>query len=55
MKSFIYWLMGDQAGRVVVDSWRWLWGLPVEAGGRVAVAVAQESLQSMQKLVQQLD
>lgn len=46
--------MGDRAGRVVVGSWRWLWGLPVEAGGRVAVAVAEESLQTMQESVQQL-
>ena len=54
MKSFIYWLMGDRAGRVVVGSWRWLWGLPVESGGKVAVAVAEESLQSMQESVQKL-
>lgn len=54
MRSFIYWLMGDRAGRVIVGSWRWLWGLPVESGGKVAVAVAEESLQSMQESVQQL-
>ena len=46
--------MGDRAGRVIVGSWRWLWGLPVESGGKVAVAVAEESLQSMQESVQQL-
>ncbi len=54
MKRLIYWLMGERAGRVVVGSWRWLWGLPVESGGKVAVAVAEESLQSMQESVQQL-
>ena len=54
MRGFIYWLMGDRAGRVIVGSWRWLWGLPVESGGKVAVAVAEESLQSMQESVQQL-
>jgi phage shock protein A len=54
MKNFIYWIMGDRAGRVIVGSWRWLWGLPVESGGKVAVAVAEESLQSMQESVQQL-
>ena len=54
MRGFIYWLMGDRAGRVVVGSWRWLWGLPVESGGKVAVAVAEESLQSMQESVQLL-
>ena len=46
--------MGDRAGRVIVGSWRWLWGLPVKSGGKVAVAVAEESLQSMQESVQQL-
>ncbi len=45
--------MGDRAGRVIVGSWRWLWGLPVESGGKVAVAVAEESLQSMQESVQE--
>ncbi|MCT0212589.1 PspA/IM30 family protein [Synechococcus sp. CS-1324] len=54
MRRVIYWLMGDRAGRVVVGSWRWLWGLPVESGGKVAVAVAEESLQSMQESVQKL-
>ena len=54
MRRFIYWLMGDRAGRVVVGTWRWLWGLPVEAGGKAAVAVAEESLQSMQESVQKL-
>ena len=54
MRGFIDWLMGDRAGRVIVGSWRWLWGLPVESGGKVAVAVAEESLQSMQESVQEL-
>ena len=54
MKKFVYWLMGDRAGRVVVGTWNWLWGRPVEAGGKVAVAVAQESLFSMQESVHKL-
>ena len=54
MKRFVYWLMGERAGRVVVGSWNWLWGRPVEAGGKVAVAVAEESLLSMQESVQKL-
>ena len=54
MKKFVYWLMGERAGRVVVGSWNWLWGRPVEAGGKVAVAVAEESLLSMQESVQKL-
>lgn len=54
MKKFIYWLMGEKAGRTIVGTWNWLWGLPVESGGAVAVSVAEESLQSMQELVQKL-
>jgi phage shock protein A len=54
MKKIIYWLMGEKAGRVIVGSWNWLWGLPVESGGKVAVSVAEESLQSMQESVQKL-
>ncbi|NJK40318.1 MAG: PspA/IM30 family protein [Acaryochloridaceae cyanobacterium SU_2_1] len=54
MKKAIYWLMGEKAGRVVVGSWNWLWGKPVEAGGQVAVEVAEESLRSMQESVQKL-
>jgi phage shock protein A len=26
MKSMVYWLMGDRAGRVVTASWNWAWG-----------------------------
>lgn len=54
MKRAIYWLMGDKAGRAIVGTWNWLWGLPVESGGKVAVAVAEESLRSMQESVQRL-
>lgn len=46
--------MGDKAGRIIISIWNWLWGLPVESGGKVAVAVAEESLQSMQESVQKL-
>ncbi|HIK44447.1 MAG TPA: PspA/IM30 family protein [Leptolyngbyaceae cyanobacterium M65_K2018_010] len=54
MKNAIYWLMGEKAGRTIVGTWNWLWGIPVESGGKVAVAVAEESLQSMQESVQKL-
>lgn len=54
MKNVVYWLMGEKAGRTLVGTWNWLWGIPVEAGGKVAVSVAEESLQSMQESVQKL-
>lgn len=46
--------MGEKAGRAIVGSWNWLWGMPVESGGRVSVEVAEESLRSMQESIQQL-
>jgi phage shock protein A len=54
MKKVMYWLIGEKAGRTVVGTWNWLWGIPVDAGGKVAVAVAEESLQSMQEGVHRL-
>lgn len=54
MKKMIYWLMGDRAGRTIVGTWNWLWGIPVESGGKIAVGVAEESLKSMQESVQKL-
>jgi phage shock protein A len=54
MKKVLYWLMGDKAGRTIVGAWNWMWGLPVDSGGPVAVAVAEESLRSMQESVQKL-
>jgi phage shock protein A len=54
MKDFIYWVMGEKAGRTIVGTWNWLWGIPVESGGKVAVSVAEESLRSMQESVQKL-
>lgn len=54
MKKVIYWLMGEKAGRTIVGTWNWLWGIPVEQGGKVAVATAEESLRSMQESVQKL-
>lgn len=53
-KKVLYWLLGDRAGRTVVGTWNWLWGMPVESGGKVAVEVAEESLRSMQESVQKL-
>jgi phage shock protein A len=54
MKKAIYWLMGEKAGRTLVGTWNWLWGIPVESGGQVSVNVAEESLRSMQEAVHKL-
>ncbi|MCS6791524.1 MAG: PspA/IM30 family protein [Oscillatoriaceae bacterium SKW80] len=54
MKKFIYWLFGETAGRVIVGIWNWLWGLPVESGGKISVKVAEESLRTMQESIQKL-
>ena len=54
MKEFTYWLLGERAGRALVALWNWLWGLPLDSGGKVAVEVAQESLQDMQGSVYRL-
>jgi phage shock protein A len=53
-KGFIYGLLGDRAGRVVVGFWNWLWGKPVEAGGDVSVRVAEQALRDIQSSVQRL-
>lgn len=54
MKPLIYWVMGERSGRTLVAIWNWLWGIPVESGGKIAVEVAQESLESMQISIAQL-
>ena len=54
MKKVMYWLVGEKAGRTVVGTWNWLWGIPIDSGGKIAVGVAEESLQSMQEGVQRL-
>ncbi len=53
-RSVIYWVLGDRAGRVTLATWNWLWGKPVEQGGKIAVEVAQESLVAMQQSVYRL-
>ncbi|MEO0408870.1 MAG: hypothetical protein AAF289_16125 [Cyanobacteria bacterium P01_A01_bin.135] len=44
MKPFLYWFLGERAGRVTVGLWAWLVGQPIEAGDRRAVAIAQQSV-----------
>ena len=54
MKKALYWLVGQKAGTVMTATWKWLWGMPVESGGKIAVEVAQESLSAMQQSVRKL-
>lgn len=48
VKRFIYWFIGKRAGTTLFGAWHWIWGVPVERGGKVAVEVAKESVESMQ-------
>jgi phage shock protein A len=54
-KKFIYWLFGETAGRTLVGTWRWIWGVPVESGGKIAQKVAEESYHSMLEAIAQLE
>lgn len=53
-KALIFWLIGDKAGNSLVAIWNWLWGIPIESGGKIAVESARESLESMQKSLAEL-
>jgi len=54
VRGVVYWLLGDRAAQTLIALWNWLWGIPLESGGKISVEVAQESLYSMQEAVQQL-
>lgn len=54
MKKIFYGLVGDKAGRIVIGTWNWLLGIPVESGGNIAVGVAKESLESMEESIAEL-
>jgi phage shock protein A len=54
MKRFLYWFLGDQAGRLLVSGWNLMWGKPLEAGGKLTLEAAKESLTQMQESVKQL-
>ncbi len=54
VRKVIYGIFGQRAGSVIVGSWNWLFGLPVEQGGASAVRVAEESLRTMEESVQKL-
>lgn len=54
MKKIIVWFFGDRAGRTMVGAWNWFWGIPLEAGNKLAVEVAQASLAEMQASIAKL-
>lgn len=53
-KKITYWVLGETAGRTSIAVWKRLWGMPIEAGGKVAQKVAQESIASMQESIAEL-
>lgn len=56
MKDFIYWLMGERAGRVTISTWKWLWGISNEsAEPEFSLEMAEESLQLMRESIQKLE
>ena len=62
MKKAVYWLMGEQGGKVTVDVWNWLWGISEENPEIAkdmdlddeAIATAEASLKAMEQSVEQL-
>jgi phage shock protein A len=55
VKGFIYWLMGDRAGKVTISAWNWLWGIAeTEERPPDSLEVAEASLRTMQETVKQL-
>jgi phage shock protein A len=53
-KRTVFWLLGDNAGRITVGIWNWLWGKSIAGGGEITIAVADESFADIQRSVQQL-
>jgi phage shock protein A len=53
-KSLLYWFLGDKAGTSLVAVWNWLWGIPIESGGKIAVEAARGSLEMMQRAIADL-
>ncbi|MCG9890674.1 MAG: PspA/IM30 family protein [Thermosynechococcaceae cyanobacterium MS004] len=53
-KKVLYWLMGDQAGRTLSGTWNWLWGIPLEQGGKISEEIAREALAAMEDSVLEL-
>ena len=54
MKKFIYYLFGERAGRLIVVTWNWLWGISEPSEQEQAVSEAEKSLAEMQASVEKL-
>lgn len=54
MKKFLYWLLGDRAGRITVGTFNWLMGQPIEKGDAQAVAIGREALIDIEENVHQM-
>jgi len=56
-QNFVNWLMGDRAGRVVIDIWDWLWGKTppgVPPNQADTLAIAERALAQMSQSVASL-
>ena len=54
MKKFIYGFFGERAGRLIIVTWNWLWGISESSEQEQAVSTAEASLREMQNSVEQL-
>jgi phage shock protein A len=54
LKSFLYWLLGDRAGRIAVGTVSWLIGKPIEKGDAKAIAIGREVLVDIEANVHQM-
>lgn len=44
-------IAGEKAGRIIFASWNWVWGKPIESGGKLSLEVAKDALATMEKKV----
>lgn len=47
-------LIWQNSGHTILAIWNWLWGMPINSGGKIAVEAARNSVQSMQQSVAQI-
>ncbi len=51
IRKAVDYTVGEKAGRVIAAGWNWLWGKPIESGGKFSLAVAKDALATMEKTV----